>query len=86
METTNDSVSRLNSRFVDVDLVSKDPETPDIEAQSADLYTLKHNGLLQAARNTTTNELEAGLKSFNQSFYEQDDQAVGNCSGVLSIM
>jgi hypothetical protein len=51
MGPTIDSGSRLNLTFEAVNLYSKDHEMPDIEAQSVDLYTLNHDGLLPAARN-----------------------------------
>jgi hypothetical protein len=86
MGTAITSGSGLNLTFEAVDLVSKDPEVPDIEAQSADLYTLNHDGELQAARKPTDVQLISGLESFNRSFYQGDDQAMGGCSGALSIL
>jgi hypothetical protein len=66
MGTTIDSSSRSNLTFEAVDLYSKDPETPDIEAQSADFYALDHDGLLQAARNLTIAQSINGLESSNR--------------------
>jgi hypothetical protein len=76
----------LNLRFEAVDLVSQDLEAPDIEAQSADLYTLNHDAKLQAARKPLIDQLIDGFDAFNRSFYQEDDQDIGNCSGALSLL
>lgn len=86
MGTATGFVVKTGLKFENITLFSRDPEAPDIVARSADLYTLNHNGLLQAAINPTIEQLAEGLQSFNSSFYEEDNEAIENCSGVLSIL
>jgi hypothetical protein len=84
MGTMIDSGSGLI--FDPVDLVSRNLESPYIEVQSADLYTLNYAGKLQAARNPTIEHLIDRLEAFNRSLYQEDGQAVRDCSGALSLM
>jgi hypothetical protein len=86
MGTSIGSGSGLNLTFEAVDLVSHDLEAPDIEAQSADLYTLNHDAKLQASREPSIDQLIDGFDAFNRSFYQEDDQDIGNCSGPLSLL
>jgi len=86
MGTAKGSVSGVSLDFHKVVFSRKDSDEPDIEARSADLYTLDHNGSLQTAPERTTNQLIGAFEAFDRSFYQHDDQTVGPCSSALSIL
>ena len=86
MGTATGSVSGVSLHFHEVVFNRKDSDEPDLEALSADLYTLDHNGSLQTAPKSTTNQLIGAFEAFDRSFYQHDDQTVGPCSSALSIL